>query len=498
MTAIEGQSRTATEEAPTDAPPTWPPREEADETAGEAPSRPARAPAPITERDAAAQAPAPPLTQEDLGLDRAFLDGLVLKTLYTSGALSGDGLAEALDVPFWSFDTSLLSFQRRKLAEVIRSQGMGRRGYTFELTTEGRRRARELMESERYVGPAPVPLERYRYWIARQSVRHTQIHPKKVRDALEHLVLDPRTVELLGPAINASRSIFLYGEAGNGKTTISEAVVEIFGDHIYIPRAVYADGHVIQLFDLTVHNPAGVRGGAGSQADAIVHPAPELDDRFVEIERPMVMTGGELTFDQLELQYDRRSGAYQAPPHMRANGGVFVIDDFGRQRVPPRELLNRWMIPLDRGVDYLSFASGRRAAIPFDCVVIFATNLNPSDLIEEAFFRRIRYKIKIGSPERAHYEEIFRRVCETMEIPYRREAVDWIYREYYERHGIEPRACHPGDILTDLFDLAVYHGEDPALSQRMLRQACASYFMDAPTRRGNRNGNANGEKRNGI
>lgn len=440
------------------------------------------APASLAERDAASAAPVPPLTQEDLGLDRAFLDDLILKTLYTWGALSGDALARALRTPFWALDDSLLSFQQRKLVEVLRSEGMGRRGYTFELTTEGRMRARELMESESYVGPAPVPLDRYCRWVERQSGRNTQISPDKVRDALDHLVLEERTLELLGPAINSSRSIFLYGNAGNGKTTISEAVVNIFGDEIYIPRAVYADGQVIQLYDLAVHRAVEDEDVSSGWEDEVVRPPSEVDERFIRIERPMVIAGGELTLDQLELQFDRRTGAYQAPPHMRANGGVFVIDDFGRQRMPPRDLLNRWMIPLDRGIDYLGFASGRRAAIPFDCVVIFATNLNPTDLVDDAFYRRIRYKIEIASPERAQYEEIFRRVCKAHGIPFRPPAIDWIYQEYYDRYGIEPRACHPRDLLADLFDFATYHGDEPTLDEKMLRQACSSYFMDLPRR----------------
>lgn len=443
--------------------------------------------APVAERDAVSQVPAPPQTQEDLGFDRVYLDGLILKMLYTTGALSGEGLSRQLDVPFWSLDDSLLSFQQRKLAEVTRSEGMGRRGHTFQLTTEGRQRAREAIDAEPYVGPVPVPIERYRYWVDRQSVRHNHISPDRVREGLNHLVLDARTVELLGPAINGSRSIFLYGEAGNGKTTISEAVVDIFGDRIYIPRSVSVDGQVVQLFDPTVHTPVEDADDAAGDEE-IVHPPPDVDQRFIQIERPLVIAGGELTLDQLELQFDRRSGAYQAPPHMRANGGVFVIDDFGRQRVPPRDLLNRWMIPLDRGVDYLNFGSGRRASIPFDCVVIFATNLNPSDLVEEAFLRRIRYKIEIGSPEKTHYEEIFRRVCDHKGIPYRQQAVDWIYDEYYVRQGIEPRACHPGDLLADIADLAAYYDEEPNLSDRMLGQACESYFMDLPHGENGRNG----------
>jgi hypothetical protein len=444
----------------------------------------------MTEPETPAPAPAPSLSSgpreprsiEEIGLPQGFLSDLVLKMLYTRGALSGHRLASFIRLPFWALDEELETFQKRKLVEVLRSEGVGRRGYIFDLTGEGRTRARALMEVLPYAGPAPVPLSHYSDWVERKSIRNVHVGPADVKAGLNHLVLDPETVELVGPAINAARSMFLYGEAGNGKSTIAEAIVNIFKDDIFVPFAVHADGQIIQVYDPVIHrpmdgNPLDIEE---DNDDAVTLPAPEYDARFVRIRRPLVIVGGELTLDQLELQWDPRSGAYQAPPQMKANGGIFVIDDFGRQRLHPRELLNRWMVPLDRGVDFLTFASGRRATIPFSPLVVFATNMDPFDLVEEAFLRRIRFKIEIKSPNKDEFTEIFRRLCGRYGIEFDRNAVDFVYRDYYIKHGIAPRGCHPRDLIADLIDLGAFLSRAPALTEDMLDHACRSYFMSLP------------------
>jgi SpoVK/Ycf46/Vps4 family AAA+-type ATPase len=356
---------------------------------------------------------------------------------------------------------------------------MGRRGYVFELTGEGRTRAREAFDANAYVGPAPVPIERYRYWVDRLALRRSHIGPEQVKRAMSHLVLDDATLDVIGPAINSARSVFLYGDPGNGKTSIAEAVVNVFQDSIYVPWAVYADGEVVQLYDPVIHQ--AIEDEPDENALPLMRPRADYDRRFVRIRRPLVMVGGELTLAQLELQYDARTGCYQAPPQMKANGGVFLIDDFGRQQVAPRDLLNRWMVPLDRGVDFLTFPSGRRVSIPFTCVVLFATNLSPSQIVDEAFLRRIRYRVRIFSPDRAQYREIFRRICEAKGVPFRQDVVDWLYREYYDGLGILPRACHPGDIITDVVDLADHIGRERELEDDLVRRACHSYFIDVPS-----------------
>jgi hypothetical protein len=423
--------------------------------------------------------PVPPLSEADLGVSPSFLQDLVLKTLHVRGASTGDVLSSQIHLPFWALDPALTALQRQRHAQVLHSDGMSRRGCVFELTTEGRRRAREVFESSPYVGPAPVPIERYRYWLQRLSLRRIRIGLEQVQRAMSHLVLDPATLDVIGPAISSARSVFLYGDPGNGKTSIAEAAVNVFTDSIYVPHAVYADGEVIQLYDPVIHQI--IEPEEAALGSDLLSTAPDFDARFVRIKRPLVMVGGELTLDQLELQYDPRSGCHQAPPQMKANGGVFLIDDFGRQHVGPRELLNRWMVPLDRGVDFLTFPSGRRISIPFSCVVFFATNLTPGHIVEEAFLRRIRYRVKVFSPNREQYAEIFRRVCDAKGVPYREGVVDWLYREYYDGFGIVARACHPGDLINDVVDLAYHLGRPPALTEELVKRVCRSYFMDAPS-----------------
>jgi predicted ATPase with chaperone activity len=417
--------------------------------------------------------PRAPESLNDIGLSPVFLEDLILKTLYARGATTGDELSEAIKLPFWALDDTLASFQRQKLAHVIRSGGV-RRGATFELTTEGRRRAREIFESSPYLGPAPVHIDRYHYWVRRQSVRRMQIGPARVKEAFSHLVLDPTVVEVMGPAVNAGRSVFIYGEPGNGKSTIAESVVKIFGDSVYLPYAVYSDGDVIQLYDPITHEM--VEDGADDEEEPLVYPPPSHDKRFVRAKRPLVIVGGELTLEQLELNFDPHSGCYYAPPQMKANNGVFVIDDLGRQRVPPRDLLNRWMIPLDRGLDYLTFRSGRRVPIPFGCLVLFATNLDPSDLVEEAFLRRIRYKVHLGDPDKAGFAEIFRRACERNDVTYDSRAVDWIFQKYYDANTIKPRSCHAVDLVSHLLDLSNFLGTRPALTPDLVARVSSAYF----------------------
>ncbi|MEE8560456.1 MAG: hypothetical protein V3S91_00630 [Gemmatimonadota bacterium] len=424
----------------------------------------------------AAAAPHVPINLEETGLSSAFVSELLLKTLYVQGARSGDQLAGFLRLPFSILDDELLTLQQRRLVEVRGTKGRGRRGYTFELTGEGRGRCREIMGTNRYVGPAPVPLEQYQVIVADQRVEDAEVDEDLVRESLRHLVFSEKFKEALGPAINSGRSMFLYGHAGNGKTSLAEAIADMLGDAIYIPYSVEVEGQIISVFDPVYHEP--VQGRGDEEASIWFDPAPEYDPRWVQVRRPVVMVGGELMLDDLELQFDRLMGVFRAPPQMKANGGVFIIDDFGRQRVRPRDLLNRWMVPLEKSVDFLSLPMGHKLPVPFQCLLIFATNLDPSELVEEAFLRRIRYKILVDNPTRAQYEEIFRRACEGRGLAFAPEAVELLYEEYYSRPDIHPRACHPRDVTNHLCDIAKFKKREADLTPEMLRMACDSYFMD--------------------
>jgi predicted ATPase with chaperone activity len=431
------------------------------------------------EREAAATgAPSLPMTLEQTGLSESFVSELLMKALYVQGSRTGDQLAAFIRLSFTILDDLLLTLQQRRLIEVRGTKGKGRRGYTFALTTEGRDRCREIMTTSRYVGAAPVPLGQYCAIVEHQKVEDAEVDEQQVADGLDHLVLHDDFRESLGPAINSGRSLFLYGHAGNGKTVLAEAIAEMLGDAIYIPFAVEVDGQVIQIYDPVFHEPVDEVGGSGDLDSTWLDPAPEYDTRWVRIRRPVVMVGGELMLDDLELQFDQLSGVFRGPPQMKANGGVFIIDDFGRQRVRPRDLLNRWMVPLEKHVDFLSLPMGHKLPVPFQCLLIFATNLDPAELVEEAFLRRIRYKILVDNPTREQYTEIFKEACEHRGLPYTPDAVDFVFEEYYSRPHLQERACHPRDITNHLIDIARYKRRDAELSPELLRMACDAYFLD--------------------
>jgi predicted ATPase with chaperone activity len=424
--------------------------------------------------------PPVPDTLEETGLTSAFVSDLVVKTLYMQGARLGAQIEDFLRLPFALLDDELLDLQQRRLVEVRGTKGHGRRGYTFDLTGEGRNRARDLQQTNRYVGPAPVPLTEYWECIRQQSARGLQIERDEIRGGFSHLVFDPEFIDMVGPAVNSGKSLFLYGHAGNGKTSMAEAIAAMLGTSVYIPYAVEIEGQIISVFDPVSHRPEGELGEGDEGTPTYLQARPSYDARYVLVRRPAVMVGGELTLDELELQFDPQSGVYRAPPQMRANLGVFIIDDFGRQRVRPRDLLNRWMVPLDRHMDFLSLPMGHKFPVPFECLLIFATNLNPLELVEEAFLRRIQYKILVDNPSREQYEDIFRGRCERVGLEYSPTAVELIFQEFYDKRGIPPRACHPRDIVNHLMDISKYLGVELSTSGRMLGLACRSYFLDMP------------------
>jgi predicted ATPase with chaperone activity len=421
----------------------------------------------------------PPVPEklEDTGLSAEFLIDLILRTLYIQGARGGLELAEFLKLPFPILDDQLLSLQGRRMVEVRGTSGHGRAAYVFDLTAQGRSRAWETMSSVAYVGPAPVPLAQYCHWVDSQSIRHARVTRDTVEEGLNWLVLRPELVDMLGPAVNSGKSVFLHGESGNGKTAIAETMAKMVGGTLYIPHAIEISGEVLVLYDPVHHRPAEAHRPAG-RGPSFIRPESPHDKRYVHVQRPVVLTGGELSLNQLDLMYDPQAKVYQAPFQMKANGGVLIVDDFGRQRVPPRDLLNRWIVPLERKVDYLTLHTGIKFPVPFDCLLVFATNIDPNELVEEAFLRRIHYKIRVDSPSRTQYEEIFRRCCSERGVTFAMEAVDQVYRDFYGRYGIAPRGCHPRDILEHLCDIASYTETSPSLAAEQVEVACRSYFLE--------------------
>lgn len=422
-----------------------------------------------------------PITRiEETGLSPLWLQDLILKIFYFQGYLSGYELAESIALPFTGvLDQLLETLKREKMVEVRASRGgLGAGAYEYGLTSEGVRRAREALERSQYAGPAPVPLHEYIRAMQRQSRKRLVVTPRVMRRVLAPLVLSEKTFHRLGPAVNSGASIFLYGPPGNGKTTIARAIGNlVLSETIYIPYALYVDGQVITLYDSVNHKLAPEQDstpvGTGSLRSSL-----RRDPRWVRIHRPFIMVGGELTLANLDLIFDEVNKFYQAPVQLRANGGLLLVDDFGRQQVRPRDLLNRWIVPLENRIDYLTLHTGRKLEVPFDVLVIFSTNLPPRDLVDEAFLRRLRHKIYIGDPSYNEYREIFRRVARQKGVAYSDQGLAYLLQEWYIKRGRKLRASHPRDLCDQILDIARYRSTEPAMTKALLDQAAEAYFVD--------------------
>ena len=422
--------------------------------------------------------PPRPQSLEDTGLSLGFLADLAIKVLYFRGYITGAEIAEQMRLPFTGVTDRVLEFLKRDMfCEVKGSGGFGQSAYEYTITAKGIARAREVLDRSQYVGPAPVPLTEYSEGIRRQPMLTSKIQERAMRQALSHLVIEQEMLDMLGPAVNSGRSIFLFGDPGNGKTAMAESVGRmVLGAEMYLPYAIEIGGMVIKVFDEVNHRlaprteePVGTNHLTGR---------PRLDDRWIKIQRPVITVGGELTLETLDLVWDDVSKYYEAPFQMKANGGMFLIDDFGRQLVRPRDLLNRWVVPLEKRYDYLTLHTGQKIEVPFELLIVFSTNLEPTDLVDEAFLRRIRHKIEVGDPSFDVFREIFQRECTRRNIPFDEEGLAYLLREYYIKPDKPMRACHPRDLLDEILDIARYRNIAPALSQDLIDRACRAYFVE--------------------
>jgi MoxR-like ATPase len=422
----------------------------------------------------------PPITKlADTGLSLLWLQDLVLKIFYFQGYLSGFRAAEVVALPFAGLvDQILETLKREKLIEVKSSQmGLGEGSYLYAITGAGIVRAREALERSQYAGPAPVPIEHYNESIRHQSRGRVAITSRTMRQLLSDLVLSPTTFERLGPALNSGTSIFLYGPPGDGKTSVAKAFGNlVLSQTMYIPYALYLDGQIVKLYDSVNHQLAP--DNEAQPGTGVLRSGGRHDPRWVNIRRPFIMVGGELTLEGLDLVFDDTNKFYEAPFQVKANGGILLIDDFGRQQVRPRDLLNRWIVPLENRVDYLTLHTGRKIEIPFDVLVVFSTNLPPRDLVDEAFLRRLRHKIEIGDPSFEEYREIFTRVSHQKGIPYSDEGLAYLLQEYYIKRNRKLRASHPRDLCDQILDIARYLSVAPAMTQEMIDRASLAYFVD--------------------
>lgn len=404
-----------------------------------------------------------PRSVAELGMRATVLEDLALKALYQAGPMSTRDLARHIRL---GMDVTNELFARMRAEVLCQVTGMTGNTAQIAITSQGRARAQELLARSQYAGAAPVSLASYVTQVRRQSVRDFVVHAPDVERAFAPLVVEERILRQIGTALNSGGSIFLYGPSGVGKTTIAEAIARVLAlDDVWIPYAVEADGQIIAVYDPVIHHRLDAQQGDGH------------DERWVRCHRPSLMVGGELTIEMMDLQFNGATKFYVGPVQMRANNGVLIIDDFGRQRIRPEELLNRWVVPLDRGIDYLTLSGGSKIEIPFEMLVVFATNMDPGELVDAAFLRRMQTKVRVGFATEKQFCEIFRRVAEARGLTAEAGVVEELIAVIQSTLQQELRACYPRDLINQICWTARYEDRAPTLDRASIMAAVEAYFL---------------------
>ena len=409
------------------------------------------------------EAPAPPRSLQDAGLAIRFLHDLLLKVFYISGSRTSSQILNTVKLTRQLLEPCLTELEKLKLIEVTAAESA--LIWRYALTSGGRKRAVAALEQSQYVGPAPVPLDEFYRQVERQSITHEQIEPGALEEKFSHLVLPRKLVGQLGAAINSGRTILLYGSSGNGKSSVARALGQVFRQTVYMPYCVSVDDQIIKIFDPAIHEEVPLPPEAGSAGMTA-----KADQRWVRCRRPLVHAGGELTLRMLDLDFNPISKFYEAPLQVKAMGGVFVIDDFGRQMVRPEDLLNRWIVPLEKKVDYLTLHTGKKFEVLFDEIVIFSTNMPPRDLLDEALMRRINYKLHVPAPTLEDYAIIFKRMCKLNNLEFSEDFLPCL-EQFYARNKLQPAAYHPKSLIDHVVAVCKFEGRRPRLTVALLESA---------------------------
>jgi predicted ATPase with chaperone activity len=411
--------------------------------------------------------PAEPQSLDQLGVSPIVIETLICKYLLQIGSTSGRDIAQRLCLPFGILEDMLLALRSR---QVLVHQGQGTLGdYCYALTEQGLARARAAMQACSYVGPVPVPLDDYVMSVEAQTIRAEAPKREQLAAAFRGISVEPEMLDLLGPAVNSGAGLFLYGAPGNGKTTIAKLLTKCFGQDIWIPRTLTEDGQFIKLFDAAFHESV-------QESEESIFKTAHVDPRWIKIRRPTVVVGGELTMDNLEIRHDPVSNVGEASIQLKSNCGCLLIDDFGRQRIDPTELLNRWIVPLEARHDFLTLATGKKIQVPFEQLIIFSTNLEPMDLADEAFLRRIPYKIEVKDPTVAEFAKLFESACSTFGCRFFPEAVHYLIQTHYTPQHRPLRRCHARDLLAQIKNYCAYYGRPMELRPDYLDRVVKSYF----------------------
>ena len=416
--------------------------------------------------------PPVPETIEEAGISSAIVEQLILKLLFYRGEILGGDLATALGLKYSLIEDIMESMKRQHMVQVKRSMGMGNASGVFALSEHGRNSAREYLEVNQYVGPAPVPLYQYSILVRKQRRQDGWLTQQMLAHAYRKLVITEGILSQIGPAVSSGNSFLIYGQPGNGKTYLAEALINLDDSTIFVPHAIECQGQIVQVFDPVYHQRVD-----DAEEQSVFTSEPAWDKRFIKCRRPFIVTGGELSLEMLDLSYNPVSRIYDAPFQVKANNGIYLIDDFGRQKATPAEVLNRWIVPMERRVDYLSFVSGGKMTVPFEAFLIFSTNLKPNQLGDEAFLRRIQYKMLMRNPEVHEFTDIFTGFCKAKELPFPPELVPTFIDKHYRSSGRPFRRCHPRDVLSHAIDLIHFEKRPYRLTEELVDRAFESTFL---------------------